>query len=134
VVGSGDVGARTKDNLPGKHCATGDSVNVPHSIALDGISILVSTSDSDAVTCFAEVGEAVRADLKLGLVERGIAVCGSLNQTELRPVGGVCAVYVERECDCSISCVSQSSDWKIYTSGIGAARASLLRLRGGWAW
>jgi len=71
----------------------------PHHVPFNSVSVLPRGDERDPISHLAEVAQHVPADLELGLVVRRVAVCGPLDETELRAVCGVGTVNIDGEDD-----------------------------------
>jgi hypothetical protein len=67
----------------------------PQHIALNGISVLVSTSDGQTISSLAEIRESMSANFKFGLIDGRIPMSGPFKDSELGTISGVCAMDVE---------------------------------------
>lgn len=73
--------------------------NSPHYVPFNSITVLVIADDGNPIPSFTEICQKMAADLELGLVESGVAMCGTFNEAELSSVGCIRGVDVDRECD-----------------------------------
>jgi len=84
-------------------CIMGRGEDEPKDITLNGISVLVPTSDCKTIRSLAKIRKSMGANFEFRLINSRIPMSRSLEDTELGPVSCVGAMNVEWKSDCSLA-------------------------------
>jgi hypothetical protein len=77
----------------------GGNPDIPHRIPLNCVSVLVLAGQGDTISCLAQIGDHMGYDLEFGLIEGGVSMSRSLEQSVLGTICGVWSVDVDRQSD-----------------------------------